>query len=158
VLQPRLVTDPNGNRTEAAFDTLGMVVGTAVMGKPLPATTEGDTLDGFDPDLPDDIARAARWRAARYGLDECLYHPIARRLRPAAEVVHALLDTVADDLRAHGDWHEITGLLAAALARGSSAGRQRALAHARGDLIELTRALVGETNEHIEPPGLIAAA
>ena len=36
VLQPRLVTDPNRNRTEVAFDTLGMVVGTAVMGKPLP--------------------------------------------------------------------------------------------------------------------------
>ena len=37
VLQPRLVSDPNRNRTEVAFDTLGMVVGTAVMGKPLPA-------------------------------------------------------------------------------------------------------------------------
>ncbi len=33
VLQPRLVTDPNGNRSEVAFDALGMVVGTAVMGK-----------------------------------------------------------------------------------------------------------------------------
>ena len=33
VLQPRLMTDPNGNRSEVAFDTLGMVVGTAVMGK-----------------------------------------------------------------------------------------------------------------------------
>ena len=37
VLQPSLLTDPNGNRSEAAFDTLGMVVGTAVMGKALPA-------------------------------------------------------------------------------------------------------------------------
>ena len=45
VLQPRLVSDPNRNRTEVAFDTLGMVVGTAVMGKPLPAPVEGDTLD-----------------------------------------------------------------------------------------------------------------
>ena len=34
VLQPALVTDPNRNRTEVAFDALGMVVGTAVMGKP----------------------------------------------------------------------------------------------------------------------------
>jgi YbdK family carboxylate-amine ligase len=110
------------------------------------------------PDLPDDIARAARWRAARYGLDECLYHPVARRLCPAAEVVHALLDTVADDLRAHGEWHEIAALLDAALTRGSSAGRQRALAHARGDLVELTRVLVDETNQHIEPPGFVAAA
>ena len=51
VLQPRLVSDPNRNQTEVAFDTLGMVVGTAVMGKPLPAPAEGDTLTGFVADL-----------------------------------------------------------------------------------------------------------
>jgi RHS repeat-associated protein len=51
VLQPRLVSDPNRNRTEVAFDTLGMVVGAAVMGKPLPAPVEGDTLTGFVADL-----------------------------------------------------------------------------------------------------------
>jgi RHS repeat-associated protein len=51
VLQPRLVSDPNRNQTEVAFDTLGMVVGTAVMGKPLPVPVEGDTLSGFAADL-----------------------------------------------------------------------------------------------------------
>lgn len=51
VLQPRLVSDPNRNRTEVAFDTLGMVAGTAVMGKPLPAPAEGDSLVGFVTDL-----------------------------------------------------------------------------------------------------------
>lgn len=49
VLQPRLVSDPNRNRTEVAFDTLGMVVGTAIMGKSAPV--EGDSLAGFIPDL-----------------------------------------------------------------------------------------------------------
>src|SRR5262249_30107750 len=33
VLQPSLVTDPNGNRSEVVFDAQGMVVGTAKMGK-----------------------------------------------------------------------------------------------------------------------------
>ena len=33
VLQPGLLTDPNGNRAAAAFDALGLVAGTAVMGK-----------------------------------------------------------------------------------------------------------------------------
>jgi RHS repeat-associated protein len=49
VLQPTLVTDANGNRAAAAFDTLGMLVGTAIMGK----STEslGDSLAGFDADL-----------------------------------------------------------------------------------------------------------
>ena len=33
VLEPTEVTDPNGNRTAAAFDVLGLLVATAVMGK-----------------------------------------------------------------------------------------------------------------------------
>lgn len=49
VLAPILITDPNGNRAAVSFDTLGMVAGTAVMGK----TTEsvGDSLSGFTADL-----------------------------------------------------------------------------------------------------------
>ena len=51
VLQPRLVSDPNRNKIEVAFDTLGMVAGTAVIGSPLPAAVEGDSLTGFVADL-----------------------------------------------------------------------------------------------------------
>jgi RHS repeat-associated protein len=46
-LQPRLVTGPNGNQTEVAFDALGLLVGTALRGK----NGEGDSLDGFKADL-----------------------------------------------------------------------------------------------------------
>ncbi len=49
VLKPKQVMDPNRNRTELAFDALGMVVGTAVMGKP--EEQLGDSLQGFVPDL-----------------------------------------------------------------------------------------------------------
>lgn len=45
VLQPAVITDPNGNRVEIAFSRLGVVAGTAVRGKI--NTTEGDSLDGF---------------------------------------------------------------------------------------------------------------
>ncbi|MEV8596135.1 SpvB/TcaC N-terminal domain-containing protein [Streptomyces sp. NPDC052012] len=58
VLAPALVTDTNGNRDAVAFDVLGVVVGTATMGKIDSAgddEQEGDTLDGFEPDLPDDV-------------------------------------------------------------------------------------------------------
>jgi RHS repeat-associated protein len=51
VLQPTLATDPNGNRAAVAFDTLGMVVGTAVMGKA--GENKGDSLAGFVADLDD---------------------------------------------------------------------------------------------------------
>ncbi len=50
VLAPRLVSDPNRNRAEVAFDALGRVSGTAMMGKP--EERLGDSLDGFEPDLP----------------------------------------------------------------------------------------------------------
>ncbi|MFT3775410.1 MAG: toxin TcdB middle/C-terminal domain-containing protein [Minicystis sp.] len=43
VLAPYEVTDPNGNRTQARFDELGLVVATAVMGKV--GSADGDTLD-----------------------------------------------------------------------------------------------------------------
>lgn len=49
VLQPYAVIDPNGNRAAVAFDALGMVVGTAVMGKA--EDTVGDSLINFVADL-----------------------------------------------------------------------------------------------------------
>ncbi len=51
LLQPWRVMDPNRNRSQVAFDTLGLVVGTAVMGKP--EESQGDSLDGFQADLPE---------------------------------------------------------------------------------------------------------
>jgi len=52
VLQPALVMDPNRNRTAMAFDVLGMVAGSAVMGKPEDNPPVGDKLtQAFRPDL-----------------------------------------------------------------------------------------------------------
>jgi RHS repeat-associated protein len=51
VLQAAKLMDANRNRSAVAFDALGEVVGTAVMGKP--EESLGDSLDGFEPDLPD---------------------------------------------------------------------------------------------------------
>ncbi len=53
MLQPILVTDPNGNRSEVVFDALGMVAGTAVRGKMTEpdSRSEGDSLDDIKPDL-----------------------------------------------------------------------------------------------------------
>jgi hypothetical protein len=51
VLQPSLVSDPNGNQISVEYDTLGMVAGTAVMGKPQSTQPQGDSLQGFAGDL-----------------------------------------------------------------------------------------------------------
>ncbi len=83
VLQPRLVSDPNRNQTEVAFDALGMVVGTAIMGKSLPAKVEGDTLTGFiaDPLQADLDQFMAKPRQATANLRES----------EATQIVHDLL-------------------------------------------------------------------
>ncbi|MCA8920090.1 MAG: toxin, partial [Planctomycetes bacterium] len=55
VLQPALVMDPNRNCSAVAFDALGMVVGSAVMGKPEENPRPGDLLDDlFQRDLTQD--------------------------------------------------------------------------------------------------------
>lgn len=53
VLQPQRVIDPNQNHAVVAFDILGMVAGTAVLGKVDAAgnSESGDSLDGFVTDL-----------------------------------------------------------------------------------------------------------
>jgi RHS repeat-associated protein len=58
VLAPVLVTDPNRNRTAVAFDALGMVAATAVMGKPEDDT--GDRAAAIVPDVSVN-AREAFW-------------------------------------------------------------------------------------------------
>ena len=56
-LQLERLTDPNGNRAEARFDALGMLVGTAILGKAT-GLSEGDSFDHFQTDLaPTEISR-----------------------------------------------------------------------------------------------------
>jgi carboxylate-amine ligase len=98
------------------------------------------------PQLRSEVVRASRWRAARYGLEECLLDVRAHALKPAADVVHGLVTRLRDDLEELGDWDEVSALLEATLARGTSAARQRATALAHdADLRAVTAALVAET-------------
>lgn len=96
------------------------------------------------PVLRSEVVRASRWRAARYGLEECLLDTRTHQLRPAGEVVRQLLGRLREDLEELGDWAQVCELAEQALARGSSAARQRAVA-AGGDLRAVTAALVAET-------------
>jgi len=53
VLQPELLTEPNGNRSAVVFDAFGMVVAIAIMGKEQEpeGKPKGDSLDGIVADL-----------------------------------------------------------------------------------------------------------
>ena len=111
VLQPALTMGPNRNRTAVVFDALGMVVGTAVMGKPLPAPVEGDSLEGFDPDLGDAVMAAhledpftdphtiLGGATTRLVYDLFAYHRTKNQSQPQPAVVYSLArETHASDL------------------------------------------------------------
>jgi glutamate---cysteine ligase / carboxylate-amine ligase len=96
---------------------------------------------------PPPLHRAAMWQAARGGLTRNLVdaapHP---RPRPAADVVHELLDRLRPQLEELGDWDTVAELAETTLARGNSADRQRAAYAETGDLADVMRLVVEETH------------
>ena len=73
-----------------------------------------------------EVMEAAMWRAARYGLSGRLVSPTTLATRSAHAVVGELLAYVREGLEFHGDWFEVSNLVAAILASGDGASRQRA--------------------------------
>jgi carboxylate-amine ligase len=72
-----------------------------------------------------ELLRAARWRAARQGLSGELFDPVRGSLVAARQAVYRLVAELEDDLRTHGEWDEVCGLVEQLFARGTSAARQR---------------------------------
>ena len=96
------------------------------------------------PEPRPELVRAARWRAARDGLEGGLMDLHAVALRPAGEVVRDLLGRLRDDLEASGEWDEVSALAEQALSRGTSAAEQRRTYARTGDLAAVTRAVVDQ--------------
>ena len=92
-----------------------------------------------------ELVKAARWGAARHGLEDRLMDLRARERRPAAEVVRGLLARLRDDLEDSGEWDEVSALAEQVLARGTSAAEQRRTAARAGDLGAVSRQLVAQT-------------
>lgn len=109
VLQPTLVTDPNGNRSAVAFDALGFVAGSAVMGKA--TETLGDSLAGFVADLDEatlqghiadpltDPGAILGTATTRLVYDRAAYYRTRAAAQPAPPVVYTLArETHVSDL------------------------------------------------------------
>ncbi|CAA9313451.1 MAG: uncharacterized enzyme [uncultured Frankineae bacterium] len=106
-------------------------------------TAMDDAVVGRPPvDLRPELAKAARWRAARHGLDDRLVDPRGAGLVPAHDVVRAMLDRLRPDLEEAGEWDEVHALTEDLLARGTSAARQRAVGGS--DLTAVTRSVCDE--------------
>jgi carboxylate-amine ligase len=78
------------------------------------------------PDVGVAMLRAAAWRAARYGLAGELLDPAELRLRPAADVIDRLLDTVRPALISTGDEPLVARIVDRLLRDGTGADLQRA--------------------------------
>lgn len=89
-----------------------------------------------------EVVDAARWRAARYGVEGTLVDPTEGRTAPAREVVDRLLAYLRPALEGAGDWDEVSGLVAQVLAGGNGAARQRAAFARRGELADVLALLL----------------
>jgi carboxylate-amine ligase len=92
------------------------------------------------PTVPDAVLRAARWRAARYGLGERLWSPSRRELVPAPVALDELWAELRPDLEEHGEAGVVGDLLDQLRSHGTSADRQRRAFAATGSLHDVARA------------------
>jgi carboxylate-amine ligase len=124
-------------------DEAVMVAGLA---RALAFTCDQDAARGTPaPRLRPELLRAAKWRAARHGLDADLVDVLGGRALPAAEMVQVFLHAIRPGLEATGDLEELTDLVAATIARGTGAARQRDTFHRTGSLEAVVDHLVEQT-------------
>jgi len=91
-----------------------------------------------------ELLRAARWRAARHGLEGELFDAVTRELVPARVAVRRLLGELRDDLRDHDEWDVVVELVERLFVRGTSATRQRRTWLRTGDWREVAAGIVRE--------------
>jgi carboxylate-amine ligase len=92
-----------------------------------------------------ELLRAAKWRAARYGLDADLIDIPNKRAVPAPKLVEKLLSTLRPSLEEYEEWDEIEALVTQTIERGTGAARQRAAYAQAGRYEDVVDLIVAET-------------
>lgn len=92
-----------------------------------------------------ELLAAAKWRAARFGLDATLIDVHNQRSRPAVEVVEDFLTYLRPALEDNGDWAEVSALVRQTIARGTGAVRQRRAFMRSRRLEDVVDLIVSET-------------
>ena len=77
------------------------------------------------PRVRPEILRAAKWRAARFGVEGELIDTAERSSVPARRLVEKLLDYLRPSLEESGEWDEVSVLVHEVLDRGTGSARQR---------------------------------
>jgi carboxylate-amine ligase len=97
-----------------------------------------------------ELLRAAKWRAARYGLDADLIDVEAERALPARQMVEKLLTFLRPSLEEQNDWDEVSTLVRETLERGNGATRQREVYARSGSFDEVVDFIIAETKKGTE--------
>ena len=100
------------------------------------------------PPLSAHVLKAAYWTAARYGLDGQLVDlPGDRALRPAAELLHALVERLELALTVLGDYDMVRAEVERVLTTGNGAMRQQRAWRRREDVSDVTAEVAAATVE-----------
>lgn len=98
----------------------------AALTRALVATALGDLAAGREAvPVRDDVAEAAVWAAARYGVAGVAVHPHLERQVPVRSMVDELVARVAPELEARGELSTVRRWIGGILIDGGGAGRQR---------------------------------
>ena len=107
-------------------------------------------LDAPEHQVRPELLRAAKWRAARFGLEGDLIHLKDRKTVPAREMVESFLDFLRPSLESLGEWDEIAELVQRTLERGNGATRQRRAYQAAGRFEDVVDRILEETSQEVE--------
>ncbi len=94
-----------------------------------------------------ELLRAAKWRAARYGLDAELIDIAGGRSVSAREMIDKLLAFLRPALEESGEWDEVAALTYETLERGNGAARQREAFARGGRLEDVVDLIIEETSK-----------
>jgi carboxylate-amine ligase len=115
------------------------------------AWTERRAVEAGEPErfYRPELLRAAKWRAARYGLSDQLLDLDERTQVPAATELATLIEHVRPALEDSGDYEEIGTLVKQVLTRGNSASLQRQAYGRRGRLEDVVDMVAAATRSGI---------
>ncbi|HZB45301.1 MAG TPA: carboxylate-amine ligase [Pyrinomonadaceae bacterium] len=105
-----------------------------------------------------EVLRAAKWRAARYGLTAELIDVEEGCAVPARRMIGKMLTFLRPSLEELGEWEEVSDLVSETLGRGTGSQRQREAYARAGRLEDVVDLIVSETAKGVDQPWRRSAA
>ena len=97
-----------------------------------------------------ELLRAAKWRAARFGLTAELIDAEGGRAVPARQMIEKMLTFLRPSLEEFGEWGEVSNLVFETIGRGTGSQRQHAAYAQTGRLEDVVDLIVAETAKGVD--------